>query len=198
LRNAVALSIASILTAGVVLTASQLVYGHQGLGLYAGLKSASLLAFVTLALLMLTTASTVAALWRGRSGLGANAAILLAMGITTAPLYALLSLSFPLHEAGATVSGVSISPWGVRCFVIASLVGAVVLGCFAFAMRAAAPVGTRIRSMVLGSAAGAWAGLAVFVFCPSGEPLHLWMGHVLPVAAFTALGAVALPAILRP
>jgi ABC-type uncharacterized transport system permease subunit len=147
---------------------------------------------------LLTLVSTAAALWRGRSGLGASTAILLATALTTAPLYAVLSLSFPVHEIATTVGSVSISPWGIRCFVIAALVGVIVLGCLAFAMRAAAPVGTRIRSMVLGSAAGTWAGLAVFVFCPSGDPLHLLIGHVLPVAAFTLLGAVALPTILRP
>jgi hypothetical protein len=197
-RNAAALSIASIWSAGVVLTASQIVYGNQAVGLHVAIRSASLLAFVAVALLLLTLASTTAALWRGRSGLGASTTKLLVMAVITAPLYALLSLSFPVHEIVTTVGSVSISPWGARCFVIASLVGAVVLGCFALGMRAAAPVGTRIRSMILGSAAGAWAGLAVFVFCPAGDPLHLLVGHVLPVAAFTVLGAIALPAILRP
>jgi Negative regulator of sigma F len=198
LKNAAALGVASILAAGVVLTASQIVYGNQAMGLHAGVKSASLLAFVAITLLALTLASTMAALWRGRTGLGASTAILFAMAVMTAPLYALLSLSFPVHELAEAVVSVSISPWGARCFVLASLVGALVLGCFAVAMRAAAPIGTRLRSMVLGSAAGAWAGLAVFVFCPSSNSLHLMIGHVLPVAAFTAIGAVALPAILRP
>ena len=197
-KNAVALSVASILAAGVVLTASQIVYGNQAVGLHAGARSARLLAFIAVALLVLTIAATAAALWRGRSGLGASTAILSAVAVMTAPLYALLALSFPVHEVAATAGSVSISPWGARCFVIASLVGALVLACFTVAMRAAAPIATRIRSMVLGSAAGAWAGLAVFVFCPSGESLHLVIGHVLPVAAFTTLGAVALPTILRP
>jgi hypothetical protein len=198
LKNALALSMASIFAAGVVLAASQVVYGNPAMGLHAGVRSTSLLAFVGVALLLLTLVSTAAALWRGRSGLGASTTKLLAIAVTIAPLYALFSLSLPLHEIAATVGSVSISPWGARCLVIASLVGVVVLGWFAFAMRAAAPVGTHVRSMVLGSAAGAWAGLAVFVFCPSGAPLHLLIGHALPVAAFTALGALTLPAVLRP
>jgi hypothetical protein len=154
--------------------------------------------FIATALLMLMLGSTFMALWRGRSGLGASTALLTATAVATAPLYALLTLNIPAHEIVETVGSVRISIYGVRCFVIASIVGAMVLGCLAAALRAAAPAGTRIRSMALGSAAGAWAGLAVFVFCPSGEPLHLLVGHVLPVAAFTALGAVALPAFLRP
>jgi hypothetical protein len=197
-KNGAALSIAGILAAGVVMTASQLVYGNQAMGLHVGIKSASWLAFVAVALSLLTIMSTAAALWRGRSGLGASTAVLFAIAVITAPLYALLSLRFPVHELVTTVGSVNLSPWGARCFVIASLVGAVALGCFAFAMRAAAPVSPRIRSMVLGSAAGAWAGSALFVFCPSGDALHLLIGHVLPVVGFTALGAIVLPAILRP
>jgi hypothetical protein len=198
LRNAVALIIASSLTIGVIAAASQFVYGDQALGLHAGVKSSPLLASVAIALLSLLIASTFAALRRGRSGLGASTAILIATAVATAPLYALLALVFPVHEGATTVGSVSISPWGARCIVIASFVGVAVLGCFASAMRAAAPVGTRVRGMALGSAAGAWAGFAVFVFCPSGEPLHVSIGHVLPVVALTMVGAVALPAILRP
>ncbi len=198
-RAAAAMIVACLMTAAVVGTASQIVYGRQGAGLMAGWQSPSAMGFIAAALLilMLMLGSTFMALWRGRSGLGANTALLMATGVAIAPLYALLTLNTPAHEIVETV-GVRISIYGVRCFVIASLVGAMVLGCLAWALRAAAPAGTRIRSMALGSAAGAWAGLAVFVFCPSDEPLHLLVGHVLPVAAFTALGAVALPAFLRP
>jgi hypothetical protein len=198
LRNTAALITAAVLASGVVLIASQVVYRNQAMGLHTGVSSAVLLAFVAGALLLVTLASTTTALWRGRTGLGASTATLLAVAISTAPIYALLSLSFPLHTVATTVGSVSISPWGARCLAIAALVGGIVLSCFAFAMRAAAPVATRIRSMALGSAAGAWAGLAVFVFCPSGESFHLLIGHALPVAAFTALGALALPAMLRP
>jgi hypothetical protein len=198
LRNALALMIATSLTLAVVAAASQIVYGDQALGLQAGIRSPSLLAAVAIALLALLLASTCAALWRGRSGFGASTATLTATALTTAPLYALLALSVPVHQDLTAVGSVIISAWGARCLVIALLVGVVVLGCFAAAMRAAAPVGTRLRSMVLGSAAGAWAGLAVFVFCPSAGVLHLSIGHVLPVVALSILGAVALPALLRP
>jgi hypothetical protein len=190
--------IAALIAVAVVATASQIVYGKQALGLLTGWKSPSAVVFSAIALLVLMLASTFIALWRGRSGLGASTALLMATGLATAPLYALLTLNIPAHEMVETVGAVRISIYGIRCVVIASVVGAMVLGCLASAMRATAPAGTRIRSMALGSAAGAWAGLAVFVFCPSGEPLHLLLGHVMPVAVFTALGAVALPAVLRP
>lgn len=197
-RAAAAIIIAGLTTAAVVGAASAFVYGRQAAGLLAGWESPSAMAFIAMALLVLLLASTFMALWRGRSGLGASTALLTAAGVAIAPLYALLTLNNPARDIVETVNSVRISTYGVRCLVIASIVGVIVLGCLASAMRAAAPAGTRIRSMALGSAAGAWAGLALFVFCPSGEPLHLIVGHVLPVAALTALGAVALPPLLRP
>jgi hypothetical protein len=197
-RTAVAMIIAALMAVAVVVTASEIVYGKQAMGLLAGWQSPSVMVFIATALLTLMAVSTFMALWRGRSGLGASTALLMATGLVTAPLYALLTLNMPAHEMVDTVGSVRISIYGVRCLVLASVVGAIVLGCLASAMRATAPAGTRVRSLALGSAAGTWAGLAVFVFCPSGEPLHLLVGHVLPVAALAAIGAVVLPALLRP
>jgi hypothetical protein len=48
------------------------------------------------------------------------------------------------------------------------------------------------------AAAGLWAGVGVFIFCPSGNEQHLLVGHVLPILAFTLLGAIATPHALRP
>lgn len=58
--------------------------------------------------------------------------------------------------------------------------------------------GTRVdwKSWV-GTAAGAWAGLSVFIFCPSGDLLHILIGHILPIVGFTLLGVVSIPRILR-
>lgn len=198
LRNAIALIVASLLTVGVIATASQLIYGQPAPGLRVAVTAASTLVWVALGLLSLLVVSTFAALRRGRSGLGASSALLTATAMMTAPLYALFALAFPVHEPSTAIGAIHVSPWGARCIVLASLVGVAVLACCAYAMRAAAPVGPRIRSMALGSAAGAWAGLAVFVFCPSGDPVHVSIGHVLPVVGLTLAAAVALPAILKP
>ena len=110
----------------------------------------------------------------------------------------LLTLAFPVHDVADTVGAVHLSPFGARCVLLATLVGAVVMGSLAFALRAAAPVDARLRGLVVGSASGACAGLAVFVFCPAGDVAHLLVGHVLPVVAFSLVGAAALPALLRP
>jgi hypothetical protein len=100
------------------------------------------------------------------------------------------------HDPG--VLPVEISPWGLRCLVIATIVGMLVLASFGAALRRAVPVASRLRGAALGAAAGAWTGLAVFIFCPSDDFQHILVGHVLPIVAFTLLGAVASPRVLRP
>jgi hypothetical protein len=77
-------------------------------------------------------------------------------------------------------------------------VGLLVLISFTAALRRPAPVASRLRGAALGAAAGAWAGLSVFIFCPATEHRHLLVGHVLPIAAFTLLGLAAIPRALRP
>jgi hypothetical protein len=69
---------------------------------------------------------------------------------------------------------------------------------FAVALRRAVAVASGLRGAAIGAAAGAWGGLAVFVFCPSGELQHLLVGHVLPIALCTLLGGIALSSVLRP
>jgi hypothetical protein len=54
-----------------------------------------------------------------------------------------------------------------------------------------------LRGGTLGAAAGAWAGLGIFIFCPSGDPWHLLVGHVLPIVAVTLLGFIVIPRVLR-
>ena len=68
-----------------------------------------------------------------------------------------------------------------------------VLVSFTAALRRSAPVASRLRGAALGAAAGAWAGLGVFLFCPATDHRHLLVGHVLPIAIFTLLGLAAVP-----
>ena len=71
-------------------------------------------------------------------------------------------------------------------------------GVAATALRRSAPVASRLRGAALGAAAGAWAGLGIFIYCPATEYHHLLVGHVLPIAALTLLGLAAIPRALRP
>jgi hypothetical protein len=149
-------------------------------------------------LLALTLGATLVALRRGHRGFGAGAGTLALTGLLVIPLYSALTLLQPLHLNDTQVANVTISPWGARCAVIASIVGLGVMACFAAALRRAAPVATGLRGAAIGAAAGMWAGLAVFMFCPSGDSQHLLVGHVLPLVALLGIGAVLAPRWLRP
>jgi len=191
-RIIAALAIVPALTALFVLIASGLVYGQPAAGLDIDIAS-SAAALTTLSLLIgLALTSTVFALWQGRSGLGIASMWLVSITALVAPVYAALTVLQPLHSGAADdASGtrVVISPWGLRCIFVASVVGASVLTIFAVTLRRAVAVAVGLRGAALGAAAGGWAGLAVFAFCPSGELQHLLVGHVLPIVLLTLWGA---------
>jgi hypothetical protein len=191
-RIVAALAIVPALTTLFVLIASSLVYGQPAAGLDIDVAS-SAAALTTLSLLIgLALASTVFALWQGSSGLGIASMWLVSITVLVAPVYAALTVLQPLHSGAAddvSLTGVAISPWGLRCIFVASVVGASVLAIFAVTLRRAVAVAVGLRGAALGAAAGGWAGLAVFAFCPSGELQHLLVGHVLPIVLLTWCGA---------
>ena len=194
-RILAALAIVPAFTAIVVLIASESVYGQPAAGL--GIDVSSAIGMLTILVLLagLAVTSTLFALWQGRGGLGIGATWLVSIAALVVPVYAALTILQPLHSGAADDA---ISPGGWRCMFIASLVSASVLAIFAAALRRAVAVASGLRGAALGAAAGAWGGLAVFAFCPSGEVQHLLAGHVLPIAAFTLIGGVALTRALRP
>jgi len=200
-RILVAFAVVPALTTLVVLLASEWVYGRPAAGLDIAVVSPGAVATVLVLLAALTLAATLCAVSQGRRGLGIAATGLVSIAALVAPVYAALTVLQPLHSGAAHASaltGVSISPWGLRCIFIGTIVSASTLAIFAVTLRRAVAVATGLRGAALGAAAGAWGGLAVFVFCPSGELQHLLVGHVLPIALFTLLGGVALTKVLRP
>jgi hypothetical protein len=200
-RILAALAIAPALTTVVVLLASEWVYGQPAAGVDIDVirPSSAVAVFVLLAGLAL--ASTLLALSQGRGGLGIAVTWLVSIAVLVVPVYAALTVLQPLHSGAAddvALTGVVISPWGSRCIFIATIVSASTMAIFAAALRRAVAVASGLRGAALGAAAGAWGGLAVFAFCPSGELQHLLVGHVLPIALFTLLGSIVLTRALRP
>ena len=198
-RIAIAVSLAAAIAGAVVMLASQLVYHRYASGLEVAVPSAPYLLQVLLLLVALTFVATLIAMWRGRSGLGSGAiSLYLASGLV-APIYAALVLVSPvhMHTDEALLSDVTISRWGLRCLIISAIVGLLVLTTFTAALRRSIPTATGLRGAAIGTAAGAWAGLSVFIFCPSGDLLHILVGHILPIVAFTLVGIVFIPRILR-
>src|SRR5262245_28338556 len=190
-RILAAFAIVPALTVLVVLIASEWLYGRPTAGLEIDVASPGAFAIVFALLAGLTLAATLSAVSQGRRGFGIAAAWLVSIAGLVAPVYAALTVLQPLHSGAAddlALTGVAISPWGWRCIFIATIVSASTMAIFAVALRRAVAVATGLRGAALGAAAGAWGGLAVFVFCPSGELQHLLVGHVLPIALFTLLG----------
>jgi hypothetical protein len=200
-RILAALAIVPLLTAAVVLIASEVVYGEPAAGLHIDVSSASAMSTILALLAALAVASTLFALWQGRDGFGIGSISLISVAALGVPVYAALTVLQPLHSGAAddvALTGVAISPWGLRCLLVATAVGVPVLAILATALRRASAVSSRLRGAALGAAAGAWGGLAVFMFCPSGNLQHLLVGHVLPIAFFTLLGVAALRRVLEP
>jgi hypothetical protein len=202
-RVAIAAALAPCASVAVLLIATQWIFERSALrpGLRldaaaAWAPSAPLLLVLSL-LVGLTLAATVIALGRGARGLGPGAATLAAAACLVAPIYGALALGGASH-AVEPAARQALSPVGAPCLYIGSAVGLLVLGAFATALRRAAPAASRLRGAALGAAAGAWAGLTVFVFCPAGAHRHLLVGHVLPIAALTLVGLIAIPRALRP
>jgi hypothetical protein len=200
-RIVAALVIVPALTTMLVLIASETVYGQPAAGLHIDVTSTTEALTILALLAGLAFASMLFALRQGRAGLGIGSTWLVSIAALVVPVYVALTVLRPLHTGAAddvALTGVAISPWGLRCLFIATVVSASVLAIFAGALRRAVAVASGLRGAALGAAAGAWGGLAVFVFCPSGEPQHLLVGHVLPIALFTLLGSATATRMLRP
>jgi len=198
-RVGIAMVVVPLVTAGVVLVASQLVYDRPALRTGMGTTPTFELLIVLLLVVGLTLAATLVTVARGTRGLGPGVVPLLLVALLVTPLYAVLALAIPLHTSQAAAASIAErSPWGLRCLALASVVGLLVLVSLTAALRRSAPVAARLRGAALGAAAGTWAGLAVFVFCPAVEHRHLLVGHVLPIAVFTLIGLTMIPRALRP
>jgi hypothetical protein len=150
-------------------------------------RPASLVVMTVVGALGIAAAASWLGLWRGRSMLGRSREVLLACGILIpAGLFA-WKVSVSLDLPGA------MSPWpersGLRCLWLSLLVAIGPLISF-LAIRRKAPVQPALNGMTIGLAAGAWAWVAVDVWCPVAYVPHLLLGHVLPVIVLAGVGAL--------
>ena len=202
LRIIVATAIVPVLNAAVLLVASHLVYQQPALRIYEGTPVTVHLVIVLLLIVGLTLSATLIALGRGERGLGSSVVALFLAAVLVTPIYAALTLIDPLEVTQAAAASLAplapLSPWAPRCLTVSAAVGLLVLLSFTAALRRSAPVASRLRGAAVGAAAGAWAGLSVFMYCPAAGYHHLFVGHVLPIAALTLLGLAVIPRALRP
>ena len=78
----------------------------------------------------------------------------------------------------------------VICLLSTSLFALGPVVALAFLRRGSDPVHPRATGAALGAAAGAWGGVLIDLHCPLASPMHVAIGHVLPIAIYAALGAL--------
>lgn len=76
----------------------------------------------------------------------------------------------------------------LECLRLSLLIGIWPLAALAFARRGSNPVNPGATGAALGAAAGAWAGVLAGTWCPSLDPGHVVVGHVVPIAALSLMG----------
>jgi hypothetical protein len=85
-------------------------------------------------------------------------------------------------------------PWptrpGLKCLGVALLLGAWPLAALCYWRGRADAVHPRTTGAALGVAAGVLTWLLVDLWCPVAYPMHLLVGHVLPIVLLSAAGAL--------
>jgi hypothetical protein len=140
-----------------------------------------------IALVLLTT---LIAISRGTVGLGERVTALQATALGIAPLSVIPMLMLAFAGAPAAASRSLLDPLGLPCFALATAVTVPSLWLLASSLRQSVVAAAGWRSAAVGAAAGAWAGLALLVHCPSVEAQHLLTGHLLPVALAPLFGVL--------
>jgi hypothetical protein len=179
-RRAWLLTIAAALWAGVSVAIGRPGLRGRPLAYVAGLAIASLL---------IAAAATWAGVARGRSMLGRTSAWRMAAAMLTPAMLLAASLAFgSLWPQTVTDS----SELGAHLLCLAGTTAFALgpLAAFMAMRRAADPVAPRLTGAAIAAAAGAWGALGIELHCRYASPLHVVVGHVLPVALLALAGMV--------
>ncbi len=148
---------------------------------------------------LVALAATWAGITRGRSMLGRPGASKIAVAALT-PLALMLTW---LGIALAWLESVIASAWleamddapdvhlDAGCALMSILYALGPLVAFLLLRRSKDPVTPRQTGAAVGAVAGAWGAVVHFPFCECTSPLHMALGHVLPVVVLAAFGALA-------
>jgi hypothetical protein len=157
---------------------------------------------VTLELVWFAVA--VAATWagvaRGRSMLGRSGACKLAVATIT-PLALLVTwflgaftwrgVVLPLAWLEVMDTAGTGLQFHCGCALMSIAYAAGPLGAFLAMRRGSDPVSPGHAGAAFGAVAGAWAAVIYLPFCQCRSPLHVALGHVLPVVVLALLGALS-------
>jgi hypothetical protein len=145
-------------------------------------------ALVAFAWAAIAVVASWGAVGRGRSMLGRpvtqRVAIAMATPIALIAVAAAGSAVWP-----ETIDGRSDLLAHVICAVLTILFALGPLVAFAVVNRRSDPIAPSLTGAALGAAAGAWGALGIELFCTRATPVHVFLGHVLPVALLVAVGA---------
>jgi hypothetical protein len=138
----------------------------------------------------LAVSTLVLALQPGKLGLGMRLGPLSTFAVLAPAAFALAAAGTPLPtepRAGA------VSPLGMGvCFGLSVAWASIPLLLLALSLRGAFAAAARWRSALVGAGAGLFAGATINLHCPNLAPLHLLLGHGLPVLIATLAGACLL------
>jgi hypothetical protein len=141
------------------------------------------------------TISLFVAFASGRLGLGAKIGFVSALAILGPATFALIALGAPpphlVPDEAGSLLGIFV------CFDITVAWAAIPLLAAALTLRGAFPTASRWRSALVGAGAGLFAGATMNLHCSNIAPVHVLLGHGLPVAIAALVGALVLAALAR-
>jgi hypothetical protein len=156
---------------------------HHALGRPAWSLAASLSLWLVVATLAMQTA------WRGGVTFASGSPAALAAVTVCAPLVLLVATSV-LVSAAPELAFVHPERVGLRCFVLTIAAAAYPLIGLSRVRRSSDPMHPVASGAALGVACGACAGVVVDLWCPVSAPAHVLVGHIFPLVALGAGGAV--------
>jgi len=156
---------------------------HHGQGRPSWFYVASSLGWMAVA-----TLSLWAAFGRGGSALGRPRPWLTAVAIGTPAL--LFAMMFAFAVIHPEVTRLHPERLGLKCLGLTVAAAVFPLLSLAFLRRGSDPVHPVATGAALGAACGAAAGVMVELWCPVAAPRHVAVGHILPIAIVSALGAL--------
>jgi hypothetical protein len=142
-----------------------------------------------LAWLPIAGVATWAGVSRGRSMLGRPAGWLVAV-IALTPVALLAAWAGVASAWPSTLHDASGLHQHIVCDVATLAFSVGPLLAFGAVRRRSDPVTPRLTGAAIGTAAAAWAAIALHLVCGFTAPVHMLLGHVLPVAVVAFVGAV--------
>ena len=138
----------------------------------------------------LAVVSLMVALAPGALGLGMRIGVISALALVGPASFCLIALGAPAPYVAPEGAGALLGI--LVCFDITVAWAALPLLLAVLSLRGAFAAGSRLRSALVGAAAGLFAGATMNLHCPNVSSLHVLLGHGLPVILAAVAGALFL------